>query len=184
METRDIETMTIEELRTELKNARAEIAELKRDNASLQAALEQSRKSNTTPCSATSVSSHDSEGKEITIVAVGDESLKSAEQVSQQLQKAIPTMENTVIACDETNAHDVLWSLDAGVQYVIVIWPEDIASGTCGINAINSTSEGLLPIISIFIVFILFVCLMIPLFDYRVPTNICCGYSQFHTEEE
>ena len=75
-----------------------------------------------------------------------DDSDLLTEYAAQQLEKAIPTMENTVIACDEANAHDVLWGLDAGVQYVIVIWPEDIASGTCGINAINSSSEGLLPV--------------------------------------
>ena len=83
-------------------------------------------------------------GRAVTVVAVGNESLPLANEIAASVTKTIPSLETVVLKSSEDGVHDLLWDLGPSVQYLVVVWPEDVSARTCGINAINASSDGLL----------------------------------------
>ena len=83
-------------------------------------------------------------GRPVTVVAVGAECLPLASDIAADVRKLVPSLETAVLKSSEGGVHDLLWNLGPSVQYLIVVWPEDIPARTCGINAITASSDGLL----------------------------------------
>ena len=83
-------------------------------------------------------------GRPITVVAVGAESIPLANDIAASVKELVPSLESVVLRSSEEGVHDLLWELGPSVQFLIVVWPEDVSARTCGINAITASSDGLL----------------------------------------
>lgn len=83
-------------------------------------------------------------GRPVTVVAVGPESIPLANEIVASVKKLVPSLESIILKASEDGVHDLLWSLGPNVQYLIVVWPDDVRTRTCGVNAITASSDGLL----------------------------------------
>ena len=117
-------------------------------------------------------------GRPITVVAVGAESIPLANDIAASVKELVPSLESVVLRSSEEGVHDLLWQLGPSVQFLIVVWPEDVSARTCGINAITASSDGLL-------------CLLFYIMCQRCDSNGCCflfllfltGFKQVHADE-
>ena len=81
-------------------------------------------------------------GRPVTVVAVGPESITLANEIAASVKKLVPSLEGIILKASEDGVHDLLWSLGPNVQYLIVVWPDDVRTRTCGVTAITASSDG------------------------------------------